>query len=170
MPDPFRLRVLKALTSALEEIAPVNGYVNDVSSAVFRGRLYFGDADPLPMLSVLEPPIAPEQLPQPKDGTQSNGEWDLLIQGFVEDDKDNPTDPAYTLLAEVKKQLAIVKMQPEADRLKTGESSHLLGIKGVDKLEIGSGTVRPPDEVSAKAYFWLNVTLGIAEDLLLPYE
>lgn len=169
MPDPLRLRVLKALTAALEEINPENYYEFDLRDSVFRGRLIFGDDDPLPMISILEPPIAPDQLPQPQTGTESNGEWELLIQGFAKDDKKNPTDPAHRLMAEVKMQLALVKQEPETSRFKTGEASNILGFKEVTRLDIGAGVVRPPDEISAKAYFWLNITLAIAEDLLSPY-
>lgn len=170
MADPLRLRILKALTAALEEINPNNDFEFDLRNAVFRGRLVYGDGDPLPMLSILEPPIAPDQLPQPKDSTESNGEWELLIQGFLKDDKRNPTDPAHALMAEVKMRLAEIKQEPETSRYKTGESEPILGIKEVHRLDIGAGVVRPPDEISAKAYFWLNITLGLAEDLLRPYE
>jgi hypothetical protein len=37
-------------------------------------------------------------------------------------------------------------------------------------MRIGSGVVRPPDEISAKAYFWLTITLDMVEDLADPYE
>ena len=47
----------------------------------------------------------------------------------------------------------------------------ILGLgRQVTKLYIGPGVVRPPDEVSAKAYFWLTITLDLAEDLEHPYE
>jgi len=167
---PLRLRVQMALTQVFESIHPGNQYTHDLRGKVFRGRLMFGDSDPLPLVSILETPIAPDQLPQPVDSTVSNGEWDLLIQGFVEDDKAHPTDPAHYLMAEVKQALAIAREKPEVDRQKTGEASHLLGIKEVTRLQIGAGTVRPADEISATAYFWLNITLGLAEDLLSPYE
>jgi hypothetical protein len=170
MPDPLRLRVLKALTTALEEITPENYFEFDLTDAVLRGRLIYGDGDPLPMLSIIEPPIAPDQLPQPQDGTESNGEWELLIQGFVKDDKKHPTDPAHALMAEVKMKLAEIKQQPETSRFKTGEAEPILGIRAITRLNIGAGVVRPPDEISAKAYFWLNITLGLAEDLLTPYD
>lgn len=169
MADPIRLRVLKALTAALEEITPDEGFEFDLTGAVFRGRLVYGSGDPLPMISILEPPIAPDQLPQPQDGTYSTGEWELLIQGFLKDDKKNPTDPAHRLMAEVKMKLAEVKQAPETSRYVGGESEPILGIPEVTRLSIGAGVVRPPDEISEKAYFWLNITLALAEDLLKPY-
>jgi hypothetical protein len=39
----------------------------------------------------------------------------------------------------------------------------------VTKITTGIGTVRPPDEVSAKAYFWLLIVLEIVEDVTDPY-
>lgn len=170
MADPLRLKVMKALTAALQQITPANGYTFDLSEAVFRGRLMYGDDDPLPMVSILEPPVAPDQLPQPVDGAVSNGDWDILIQGFVEDDPDNPTDPAHVLMAEVKKCLAAVKAGPETTRRATGVSIPTLGLTQITKLQVGAGTVRPADEVSAKAYFWLNLVFALAEDLTNPYE
>lgn len=62
---PADLRALKALTYCLTTITVAAGYKHDMSSAVFRGRNVFGDGDPLPMLSVLEPPTAPEQMMAP---------------------------------------------------------------------------------------------------------
>ena len=102
MNDPFRLRVLKALTATLETISTANGYQHDLNGKVFRGRAVFGNSDPLPMISILEA-ISPqsESGMAPTDGQQIEN-WELLIQGFVEDDEQNPTDPAYYLLADVK--------------------------------------------------------------------
>lgn len=167
---PLRLRIQIALAAALETINPDNEYTHDLRGKVFRGRLMFGDSDPLPLVSILEPPTAPDQLPQPPNGTVSNGEWDLLVQGFVEDDKRNPTDPAHYLMAEVKQCLALAKEQPELDRQERGDTTHILGIPAITRLNIGAGVVRPADEISANAYFWLNITLGLAEDLLTPYD
>jgi hypothetical protein len=159
--DPFRLRVMKALTAALEEVLIANGYKYDLKGAVFRGRITFGDKDPLPMVSILEVPLPLDQVPSPSDGSVAAGGWDLVIQGFVQDDKKHPTDPAHILLADVKKRLALEKR-----RLVDGSA---FGYKQISGMTIGPGTVRPPDENSAKAYFWLSLTLDLAEDLLDPY-
>lgn len=163
--DPFRLRCLKGLTTVLEGIMVLNGYKHDLAGKVFRGRMIFGEGDPIPMLSILEPPLAPDTDPVPRDAAIAKGEWDLLIQGFVDDDKANPTDPAYKLMADVKQCLAKHKAA------NTGPGKYdLLGMgKKVDKITIGGGVVRPSDEISSKAYFWLVVTLEIAEDLDAPY-
>lgn len=167
--DPFRLRVLIALTDLLKTITPANGYAHDLSDSVFRGRAIYGDDDPVPMVSILEPPLAPDQIPSPEEAAESAGDWDLLIQGFAKDDHKNPSDPAYRLLADVKAALAKEKKKPGLERA-AGRRYYLLDMEnGVTAMQIGFGTVRPPDEVSAKAYFWLTLTLSVAEDLDLPY-
>lgn len=162
MTDPFRLRILKALTEALEEINPDNGYTHDLRGSVFRGRDIFGEGDPLPMVSILEAVDEKAQLAPPKAGGTQAGPWELLIQGFLDDDLLHPTDPAHRLMAEVKKRLAQEKVR-ERQR-------NILGMGGkVADLNISPGVVRPPDEDSAKAYFWLRLTLEVVENLLDPY-
>ncbi len=162
---PLRLRVLMALTATLQEA--VYSYLDEpdvpLTGKVFRGRVIFGETDPLPMLSILEAPLMPEQLPSPFDSTDSKGDWDLLIQGFVDDDHENPTDPAHYLMAATKQRLAHEKAR-DRDFAILGLGKHVTGISW------GAGVVRPPDEISAKAYFWLPLTLTLVEDLAKPYE
>lgn len=163
MTDSLRLRFLKNLTAAFQEITVGAGYQHDLSESVFRGRIAYGDNDPVPMVSILEPPLAPNQIPSNGNNTANAGDYELLIQGFVQDDKRNPTDPAYLLLADVKKRLALEKK-------KIGEVSNAFGMgELITKIDIGLGVVRPPDaEVSAKAYFWLLVTVGFLDDMEDP--
>ena len=170
MPRPFRLLVLDALTAQIKKVSPANGYHFDVAEAVFRGRVWFGDDDPLPMVSILEPPLAIEQLRSQADNTGSEGDWDLLLQGWVPDDKSNPTDPAYAFVAEVIKSLAEAKTQ------KNGRTSDIFGLGaglgrnfGIENMTIGAPVVRPADEVSARACFYLPVTFKIAEDMTNPF-
>lgn len=164
--DPLRLRVLKNLCDALKDISTANGYRTELNSQVYRGRVVYGDNDPLPICSVLEVPIPLDQTPPPRDSEFSSGDWELMIQGFVEDTPDNPTDPAHVFMADVKKRLVVEKRKAYADKPEDG----ILGLGNyVTDLRIGSGVVRPPDEISAKAYFWLTITLSMAEDLFDPY-
>lgn len=160
MSDPFRIRVQKKLTEALESVTTTLD-ATSMTGKVFRGRAWFGDKDPLPMISILEEPIPPEGLSGPAEDTGTSTPYTLIIQGFVKDDPDNPTDPAHFLLADVKKALA-------AERKNAGSAQGVFqfGTKYpmIQTLEIGSGVVRPPDELSAKAYFWLTLTLGLVED------
>lgn len=162
MADPTRLRILKALTSALESITPANGYRHDLSGKVFRGRDIFGYKDPLPMVAILEQIEEQEQQPAPRAGGTAHGPWTLQLQGFVADDRDNPTDPAHYLMAEVKQRLI-------EERLRDHQRDILGMGKVITELRLSQGVVRPADEISDKAYFWLRVTLGVVENLNEPY-
>lgn len=181
--DPFRLRVLKAITAALKEVTVANGYKHDMMDVtehdvpmarVFRGRQGFGATDPLPMLSLLEHPRALDALLAPAGEPDRVGEWDLLLQGFVEDDPENPTDPAHKLCADAIKRLAkeAKRRSPPLDGGR-GEPN-ILGLGGVEpcvtKLAIGSPVVRPADGVvSNQAFFWLTLTLTLVEDVEKPF-
>lgn len=163
MADPTRLRILKALTACLEEITPENGYAHDLSGKVFRGRDMFGDNDPLPMISILEAIEEEEQVPSPQGSGMSTGSWTLQIQGFIEDDMYNPSDPAHFLMADVKKRLIQERIRDrQYDIFGMGNS--------VTELRMSRGVVRPPgDAVSDKAYFWLRLTLTVVENLNDPF-
>lgn len=172
---PFRLRVLEAITESLEQITIANGYMHDLSANVFRGRLWYGEDDPLPLISIVDDPLPVTQLMSgggaQSDGTKSTGAWTLLVQGFCEDDKRNPTDPAQYLMADVKKRLAFERKRKVGSGTHGGGGYNAFGMGGaVESLTIGAGVVRPPDyDVSSKAYFWLTLTITVNEDLSDPY-
>jgi hypothetical protein len=179
MTEPFKLRVLYALTDTIKTITPDNGYVYNLADwvddegvtmqRVFRGRTWFGDSDPIPMVSVLEgasPFEEPEQ--PPVDTPVSSYDWNLTVQGFVDDDPVHPTDPAYRLMAEVRRRLVV-----ERRRKTVSHDPNILGLTGgknlITDLRVTPGVVRPADDVSSKAYFWLTVTLGIVDNAEFPY-
>lgn len=170
-PVPFRLKALKKLTECIQRVTPANGYTNDLSDAVFRGRLAYGDDEVIPMVSLIEPPLAIESLKAQADNISRNGDWDILVQGWVEDDRENPTDPAYLLAAEVTMELAVEKQR------KRGRTPDILGLgagfgdepNGITGMTIGAPVVRPPDETSARACFYILLTLQIAEDTSRPF-
>lgn len=172
---PFRLQVLEAITQTLEAITPANGYHNDLTGAVFRGRTFYGEDDPLPMVAILEDPLPMMQFLAGQgahgDGTTSKGQWALLIQGFVEDDKQNPTDPAQYLMADVRMALSKARQRKTTGAHGAGRYN-AFGMGGkVENVTLGAGVVRPPDyDVSSKAYFWLTLTITLVEDLENPYE
>jgi hypothetical protein len=160
---PFRLKVLVALTEALRGVNPTNGYEFDVSESVFRGRIKYGEDDPLPMISILEAPIPADPIETRGQNHMSSGAWELLIQGFVEDDDIHPTDPAQCFMAEVKAALVAEK---ERDR-----GNNILGMQGrISEMYIGQGSVRPADEASDKGFFWLTLTLRVVDNLRSPYD
>lgn len=173
MPDPFRLRVMKAVTAAIKSITPANGYISDLSdfvdaegttrARVFRGRDLFGASDGLPLVSILEDFRAPPVKVQSREGGKGINPFTILIQGFVKDDPDNPLDPAYLLEAEVRQ--AIVATNTRYDILGLGDVAPC-----VSEMTIGTPVCRPADnEVSTVAYFFLTVTLMLAEDLERPF-
>lgn len=162
--NPLRLRIQMALTDELAKITRANGYQHDLQDAVFRGRDAFNERDPLPMVSILE--SVDEKSVDGTSGSMKPGSavrqasWELLVQGFVEDDRRNPTDPGYRLMADVQKRLAELRMQ----------KSNILGFgSAVTDLQFTTGIVRPADEISGKAYFWLKVRMNVAEDHSDPY-
>jgi hypothetical protein len=169
--EVLRIRILKTMQAWLEGIdGPTFGLTDEAGTAladmtgrVKRGRIIYGDSDPLPMISILEVPIPLDTIVSPPDSEYSRGAWELLVQGFALDDPEYPTDPAHVLLAAAKQRLALAKMQ-NVDFDILGMGRHIID------LRIGAGVVRPPDEISAKAYFWLNLTLDLAEDLAQPFE
>lgn len=173
-PLPFKLRCLYALTDAMKSITVANGYRFDMAdfvdaesvtmSRVFRGRPWFGDSDPIPMISILEAGDPFDTLVElPPAAGAAEGDWTLNFQGWVADDKTHPTDLAYLLLADMRKCLA----KEAARKAPSGRQPDPLGLgigrnKVVD-LRFGSGTVRPADDISAKSWLWLPVTLRIME-------
>lgn len=175
MSDPFRLRAHKAIQAAIEEINPANGYVSDLTGAVFRGRLFYGDTDPLPMVSILEPPQEMPRNDAPALTPVADGEWQLVVQGFVMDDRQNPTDPAHVLMAEVKKRLSEETKRRSDMPAARGPNPFFLGRASsarnhIESFKIGPGVVRPPDDISNKAYFWLTLNLKIVEDNSDPFS
>ncbi len=170
--DPFRLRVIEALDACLEEITIANGYAVDLTDSVLWGRTRYDEDDPLPMVSLLEPPVPSEWEQSLGPKVQAKGSWPLLVQGFVPDDRDRPTAPAYVLAAQVKRRLAVEKFnnkRPGSPGIfGMGPQSNANGNSVVDII-IGSEVIRPADEQSSKAFFWLPVTLLISENHLQPY-
>lgn len=160
--DPYRLRVLKALTECLEQITPANGYSIDLTGSVYRGRDVFDRHDKIPMVSILESIDEKEILQAPRAGGKVKTPWQLLVQGWAEDDKTHPTDPAQVMLAEVKRRLV--------EESRRNDGYDILGLGGtIDAMKFSTGVVRPADEVSAKAYFWLKLELSMIENVLDPY-
>ena len=160
----FRLVALTALTDALKTIGPRAGvHAFDMSQAVFRGRAKYGSNDPDNMISIIEDDRIREIMEAPTGKTTASNDWRLLVQGVVRDDSENPTDKAYILSAEARR--ILVELQEQRHDLLG------LGYKkpNVTDLMIGDPIVRPADEISDKAYFWIPLTLKLVEDLKNPF-
>lgn len=168
MADSYRLAVLKALTAHLQSITKANGYDYDLgpdgafpNGKVFRGRTLFGEGDPVPLVSILESPRSDIGSFAGENGSERKENWSLLIQGWVADDVENPTDPAYGLMDAVERQLArLIKTSGHTgDALYPDE--YLLG-RSVGDIQVLPGVVRPPmEQVSSKAFFYLPVRVTL---------
>lgn len=167
---PIRLAILQALTAHLERITPGAGYQHDLSGKVFRGMNLIGaDRRDLPALSILEAPRPDIAIFAGDWSEMRYDQWTLLIQGMAQDDKRNPSDPAYYLCADVEQQLSRITATRPATGNPAYPQEHLLGglITG---LELAPPVVRPPeDKVSTTAFFFLPVRVGVAVDTGRPY-
>lgn len=174
MADSKRLTTLKKLGEFLmAEVSVANGYKHDLDEAVFRGRMFSTNNDPLPMVTILEN-IDPDRYPRLAGGDREHPytaeDWVLLVQGWAVDDKENPTDPAYELMADIRKALAKLRKRPDPMTADTENPNYLLGglIAG---MTMEPGIARPPiEQVSAKAFFWMRVVLKFVEDPNDPYK
>lgn len=169
MADTKRLALLKNLTAHLEtEVSVANGYHHDIAGRVYRGRTTFSESDPVPCLSILEA-LNPDRdaLEAGRDKVLQRERWTLLIQGWAPEDRVNPTDPAHILMGDVKRALA--KLSALDGMGDPAHANHLFGGLAVG-LSIEPGTVRPPDEVSALAYFWVRIVVEMVESLTDPFD
>lgn len=165
---PFRLLIQQKLAEILDGITSTGKYSYNLEGRVFRGRNIFGDNDPIPLVSILEAPLPDEPRGMPAGGGHRLIDYDLYIQGWVDDDKDNPTDPAFYLASDVIKALSNERRKGSGN----GVAPNLLGLgRRVVDIKIKDYTVRPAEEfASSYANFMLMVTLQIAEDLFDPYK
>ncbi|ARW18370.1 hypothetical protein [Komagataeibacter europaeus] len=142
--DPFRLRILKAITDALKEITPGNGYPTDLSdytpaggsttvSRVYRGLDWPATDAELPAVTLLDRHISKtEQLAEalgiytgalnkpvmPFDGSNQVNAWRLRLKGFAVDDLVNPSDNAIVLLTDVRKRLLIERQRVHPQQIR----------------------------------------------------
>jgi hypothetical protein len=159
MNDSIQLTILKAMTTHLQGIVPANGYDFDMSISVRRGRLLYGDTDPLPLISIVEhlqgdisTAVAGEE------GIDRSETWVLLVQGWTENHPLNPTDTAYALKAATEHRLArAIKRNNYGDPEFPNEYYFgLASLKVITGLTIGPGIVSPPRQgLSEKAFFYL---------------
>ena len=175
--DPLRLKIVKRLQKALEQI---NGGVvqgddrpdwhNDLSTHVSRGfevvpeDLFAAG----PVINIKERPFLDfdervrEQvlLGEPK----STQIFELLVQGWPKDDSTTPlvdkVDATYLLLEDVRRRIAFLKFdESHPDRVFRISGKHNTCLR----LSHGDGTVAV-DESSNQPGFWLRLILFLVED------
>lgn len=165
MADTKRLLLQKAVCAyLLTEITVANGY-NYTLAAAYRNRNKFGEEMKLPSVALLEN-FNPDRLPDIIGGMalpKHTYEQQYLLNGWVADDAtgDEPGDGAHRLLGDVKKALGKL-ITREAER------EGYFGKLAI-KLRLEPGVVRPPDENSSKAFFWMRISLELVEKVGDPY-
>lgn len=159
--------IFDKIKEQLEKINPENGYDHDLRGKVFYGRSIYGAEQDVPFVSVLEQP-KPNDVSAAGSGKVRRTIFnDLMIQGFVKDNKENPLVPALDLLAEV--ELCLSELISEHEGRPTHPTSHRLANLATDVL-IGQGIARPPTEkVSPTAFFYLPAQVKWTLDLTKPF-
>lgn len=171
--ESLRLTVMKRLCQHLSDtIVAGDDYTYTIGENVHRGRIKFTEDDAVPAISVLEnidPDRYPRRAGQDEGAPLQKDDFILLLHGWCEDDKVNPSDNVYELLADVKKALALLVLDDHPQLVPRKHENFMLGglITG---MTMEPGTVRPPQEqVSSNCTFWLRVTLKVVEDPNDPY-
>lgn len=161
--DSKKLQALKALTTLLEGITPVNQYDFSLSGKVFRGRGIFGDEQVTPFISILENP-EPDRVPEVsgQDRNVRSEMWQLQVQGWTEVDAKNPTDILYNLMAAVENRLNLL--------LTSGQEYYRLnGL--ISDARIGPGAVYATTPAFAgRECFALPLQLRITVSLADPWN
>ena len=163
MADTKRLLLLKSLCNyLLTEIKTANGYNFDLAAA-YRGKKNFGKEVKLPAIVVLEN-FNPDRLPETIGGvvgTKHKYDQIYLINGWAEGgDVEQEEDSAHLLMGDVKQALGKLLVP-------RNQSGFFDGL--ANTLSIEPGVVRPPDEQSEKAYFWMRIRLEVVEKVGDPY-
>lgn len=170
---PTRLLVLQRLQTLLES-APlvVQGVPQNLAGSVIRGRNIIGEDAPTGqgfLLSFIEAPRPDVAVFAGEEDSFRHDRWTILLQGTCEDDKLKPGDNAYWFYAAVEQRLGeVINVIPRSGK-PVNEEYHLLGGL-INSMEIAPPVCRPPgDKVTAKAWFYLPIRLGIALKLGEPY-
>lgn len=177
--DPFRLRLMKAVSAQIKGITVENGYNFDLADyddeagrpmeRVFRGRDIFGESDPLPLVVILEDPRS-EPSNNGSDGRAAINTFRILIQGFVVGETEHPLDAAYRLSADIITALVAGKRQGN-QRNAFSPNTGILGMgSAITAMTIGQPVHRPgKDGVSDTSYMLVGVTFTLAENIEQPY-
>jgi hypothetical protein len=169
---PKRLYVLQTLSNVLQASYGYDkdGNPYDLTNRVFRGRSVFGADEVVPMLSILESSTPDVPVYAGEAEAVYEPQWRIFLQGWAEDDKENPTDPAHWLMAAVESRLGLVtaKRDDGSNRPKD-PAIYMLG-KTVAGFSFGPGVVRPADDkISSRAFFYLPVRIALAGSVDDPY-
>lgn len=170
MTDTRQLRILKGLTAHLEGVTPINGYDFDLTGRVYRGKARFGAEEPVPFVSILES-MRPDPRPMEAGNERLNREerWELLIQGWLKENREYPTDDLYLLKGAVEKRLSeIVAVDGQGNPVSPRHVYRLGGL--IAGLRIGPGVVRAATpQVGGTEAFYLPILVIYVINLADPY-
>lgn len=174
---PTRLAILTALCDVLAN--PTPGDTNDAYGIipVYRGRAILGEdiKVSLPCCAIIESPISDPSVQFVGDDEEMRKDkLTLLIQGRAVDTLNDSadlsvqsSDVAYWLEAAMETRLA--RIQANFRGTATYPLDYRLG-NLITSFEIGAPVVRPPEQkLSATAFFFLPVRVGIAKQSDQPY-
>lgn len=169
MPDTKQLLILKRLTDHIAGVTPANGYDYDLAGKVYRGISKFGADQPLPFVSILES-MRPDQ--RTVDGglekLHRKESWELLIQGWVDENREYPTDDLYGLKGCVEKRIAEIVAMDNFGNPVYPAVFRLGGL--IVELKIGPGVVRAATpQVGGAEAFYLPIIVVYAINLADPY-
>lgn len=173
MAESLKLHTLKAVTTQIEGVTPANDYDFDLTGAVFRGRLLYGEEVPDTMVSIVEHlqgDITTDTAGE--NNIERTETWILLVQGIAKNDVLNPTDALYNLMAAVEHRLArTILMDRKGNPAFPDEYFFgLSSLKIITGLTIGPGIVSPPRQgISEKAFFYLPLGVGLATNISEPW-
>lgn len=174
---PSRLAIMTAFCNVLTTPTPTE--TNDTFGVlkVHRGRSILGaEVKPLPCLAVIESPITDPGVTYVGDDDEMRRDTLVfLVQGRIDDTKNDSadgftqsTDVAYWLEAAVESRLARIQAKDKYG-VPLYPDEWCLG-RLITEMKIGSPVVRPPEQtVSATAFFFLPVRVGIAKQSDQPY-
>lgn len=181
MADPKQLRILKKLVVHLEGITPANvdpatgaPYEIDLIGRVFRGRSLLTIDDAENAISILEFPRQDIFSPVGEHGIVRQVTWQIMLQGWPADDPENPSDPAYRMLALCEMRLARLVAQKTQGRGAEFPEEYMLGQHNGENelasLIIAPGVVRPPEDAASRlAMFYMPLVLGVKVNVANPY-
>lgn len=169
--DPFRLKLQKCLTVALEQITPDDPYnfLSDLAresqvapSKIIRGMRGIDLDDPT-RIAILDEPFSFDEDLAPAAGIVRSEPYEVIIQGFpVDTTEERKTDEPHRLLADVKRRLSALKADEEYAQGRIFRIGNQ--VNSVLSLTFDGGVVRPADEYSPSVHFWLRVSFEVSED------
>jgi hypothetical protein len=171
---PTRLLILQRICTLLATITEINGETVDLTGSVFRGRNLLGADVVQPALSILESGSPDIATFASQEHEFRKAYWTLLVEGTISDDILHPSDKAYWFVAAVEEVLSRVITE---DRSGKGAfpDDYLLGLGNngqslITGMDIAPSVVRPPEaNVSATAFFFLPIRVGIAVEIGRPF-